>query len=197
MEIIEVSEIHDGVAGKINLAKFVVTAILLTLASAARAELYMEFGFQGGGDTLISTNSGEGIYTGGGLKFAIGVQNKVGKNGATLSLSLGNLSDEIDTSNGTAEISTLNLDAIYSYRIFNHRFGFGASYHIDPTYSNNIVGLPPFKIEFDDALGLILQYSYVRISRFQISTRYTLMDYEASGLSLDASSFGIFLSNGF
>ena len=197
MEIIEVSEIHDGVAGKINLAKFVVMAILLTLASAARAEFYTEFGFQNGGDTLISTNSGEGLYTGGGFKFAIGVQNKVGKNGETLSLSLGYLSEEIDTSNGTAEISTLNLDAIYSYRIFNHRFGFGASYHIDPTYSNNIVGLPPFKIEFDDALGLILQYSYVRISRFQISTRYTLMDYEASGLSLDASSFGIFLSNGF
>ena len=191
------SERHGGVAGKINLAKFVITAILLTLASVARAELYMEFGFQGGGDTLISTNSGEGLYTGGGFKFAIGVQNKVGKNGETLSLSLGYLSEEIDTSNGTAEISTLNLDAIYSYRIFNHRFGFGASYHIDPTYSNNIVGLPPFKIEFDDALGLILQYSYVLNSRFQISTRYTLMDYEASGLSLDASSFGIFLSNGF
>lgn len=157
----------------------------------------MEVGFQGGGDTLISTTSGEGLYTAGGFKFAIGVQNKVGKNGETLSFSLGSLSEEIDTPNGTAEISTLNLDAIYSYRIFNHRFGFGASYHIDPTYSNNIVGTPPSKIDFDDALGLILQYSYVLNSRFQISTRYTLMDYEASGLSLDASSFGIFISNGF
>lgn len=191
------SERHDGVAGKFKFAKFVVTAILLTLASAVRAELYMEVGFQGGGDTLISTTSGEGLYTAGGFKFAIGVQNKVGKNGETLSFSLGSLSEEIDTPNGTAEISTLNLDAIYSYRIFNHRFGFGASYHIDPTYSNNIVGTPPSKIDFDDALGLILQYSYVLNSRFQISTRYTLMDYEASGLSLDASSFGIFISNGF
>lgn len=197
MEIIEVSERHDGVAGKIKFAKFVVTAILLTLASAARAELYMEVGFQGGGDTLISMNSGEGLYTGGGFKFAIGVQNKVGKNGETLSFSLGNLSEEIDSSNGTAEISTLSLDAIYSYRVINHRFGFGASYHIDPTYSNNIGGIPPSKIDFDDALGLILQYSYVRNSRFQIITRYTVMNYEASGISLDASSFGIFLSNGF
>ncbi len=81
--------------------------------------------------------------------------------------------------------------------IDSHRFGIGASYHIGPTYKDDIVGLAPLKIDFDDALGLILQYSYAVSSGFQIGARFTQMDYEANGASLDASSFGIILSNGF
>jgi hypothetical protein len=179
------------------MTKFIVLAILVTLASSAQAELYMELNLEGGGDTLISTASGADIKAGGGINYVIGVQNEVGENGKSVSLALGYMIQSMDVSNGSAEISTLTFDAIYSIPVDVHRFGIGASYHIGPTYKDNIVGLSPLKIDFDNALGLVLQYSYAYSPRFQIGARFTQMDYEVNGLSLDADSFGIFISNGF
>ena len=177
--------------------RFIVSVILLTLASSAQAKAYFELGVEGGGDNLISTSSGAGIKVGGGFKIALGVQRKVGENGKSLSLSLGCLFDEFVASNGIAEISTPTLDAIYSIHRGDHRFGIGASYHVGPTYKDDIAGFSPLKIEFEDAMGLILQYSYVGSLGLQGGFRFTQMDYEVNGISLDADSFGIFLSNGF
>jgi hypothetical protein len=177
--------------------RFIVSVILLTLTSTAQAELYLELNYEGGGDTLISTTSGGDVNAGGGINYVIGVQNKIGENGKSLSLALGYMIQSMDASNGSAEITTLTFDAIYSIAVNVHRFGIGASYHMGPTYKDNIAGFSPLKIEFDDALGLILQYSYTMSERFQIGARLTNMNYEVNGLSLDADSFGLFLSNGF
>lgn len=178
------------------MTKLIVSAILLTLASTVQAKPYFELSIEGGGETLISS-SDYFLSAGGGFKFALGVQNEVGEYGESLSLSLGYLFDDMEASNGTAEISTLTLDAIYSIQMDNHRFGAGGSYHIGPTYKDEIAGFSPLKIDFDNALGLVLQYSYTIRPGFQIGVRITEMDYEVNNLSLDASSFGIFLSNGF
>jgi hypothetical protein len=121
----------------------------------------------------------------------------VGENGKSLSLALGYMIQSMDASNGTAEISTLTFDAIYSIPVDVHRFGIGASYHIGPTYKDNIAGFSPLKIDFDNAWGLVMQYSYAYSPRFQVGARITGMDYEVDGFSLDASSFGVFISNGF
>lgn len=96
------------------MTRLIVSVILLALASTAQAEIYYELGIEGGGDTLIGTVSGQDIKAGGGVKFALGVQNEVGENGKSLSLSLGYLFDNIEASDGTAEISTFTFDAIYS-----------------------------------------------------------------------------------
>jgi hypothetical protein len=181
--------------------KTIITVILLVLSQSAQAELYMELSVENGGDALISSPS-YSVNAGSGVKLAIGVQKVVGEEGETLSLSLGRMSDFIDANDGIdgkAEINTHTVDAIYSIRRGHHRFGFGGSYHIGPIYEENIAGLPPVEIKFDDALGLILQYSYAWQPGpgFQIGARYTLMDYKASGLSLNADSYGIFISNGF
>jgi len=193
----DVKKVLKTVVGKCNMIRLIVTAILLTLASTAQAELYYELDIENGGDTLIATTSGQEINAGSGLKFALGVQNEVGENGKSLSLSLGYMFQNLDASNGTAEINTLTLDAIYSIRKNSHRFGIGAIYHVGPTYEDNIAGFSPLKIEFDDALGLILQYAYTLNNGIQIGARFTDMDYKVNGLSLDASSVGLFISNGF
>ncbi len=180
------------------MTKIIITVILLTLASTAQAELYMEMSVEEGGDTLASSPS-YSVNAGSGLKLAFGIQNIVGEYGESLSLSLGQLTDFLDAYDGIVETSTITLEAIYSIPRGNHRFGFGGSFHIGPTYEEDIAGSPPLKIDFDDALGLILQYSYARKPGpgFQVGVRYTQMEYKANGLSLDASSFGIFISNGF
>lgn len=182
------------------MTRLIITVILFTLTSAPRAEPYFELGVDFGGDTLISTNDNTFTYkltAGGGLKFALGVKNEVGENGELLSLSLGYSYENLDASNGTAKISTPSVDAIYSIKRNDHRFGIGASYHIGPTYKENFSGFSPVKIDFDNALGLILQYVNGADSGFQYVARITLMDYEVNGVSIDADSFGIFVSHGF
>lgn len=178
------------------MTKFIVSVILLTLASAAQARSYFELGFESGGETLFSS-SDYFLTAGGGFKFALGVQNEVGDHGDSLSLALGYLADSLDASNGTAEINTVTFDAIYAIPVGSHRFGAGASYHIGPTYKEDLAGNSPLIIDFDDALGLVLQYGYKYSNGFQIVVRITNMDYEVGALRLDASSLGIFLSNGF
>ena len=171
--------------------------IFLLLSSNAHAELYIELGFEGGGDTLIGTFLGDTINAGGGAKLSFGVQNQVGENGESLSLSLGYLFDNFDAIDGTAEIDVFTFDAIYSIQKDAHRFGIGGSYHMGPTYQVDQLGFSPLTIDFDDAFGLILQYSYELSLGFQFGARFTQMDYEVSGTSLDAGSFGVFLSYGF
>ena len=109
-------------------------------------------GVEGGGDTLNSTTSGGRIKAGQGLKLALGIQNQVGEKGNSLSFAFGYLFDELEVSNGIAEISTLTFDTIYSVQRGGHRFGIGGSYHIGPTYKDNIAGFSPLTIDFDDAL---------------------------------------------
>ena len=171
--------------------------LFFLLSSNAYAELYFELDLEGGGDTLIGSTAGQNINVGGGIKFALGVQNVIGENGESLSLSLGYLFDNLDAFNGTAEIDVITFDAIYSIQSERHRFGIGGSYHLGPTYEDDVFGFLPLKVDFDDAFGLILQYSYSLYSGFQIGARFTIMDYKVSGLTLDAGSFGIFFSNGF
>lgn len=171
--------------------------VILLLSSNAYAELYFELAIEGGGETLVETTSVDEINAGSGIKFAAGVQNVISEDGRTLSLSLGYLFDSIDARNGTADFDTLTFDAIYSIPSVNHRFGFGLSYHIGPTYKDDVDGFARFKADFDDALGFALQYGYALGSGFQLGARYTLMDYEINNVTVDADSFGIFLSNGF
>jgi hypothetical protein len=170
---------------------------LLLLSSTAEADLYFELSVEGGGDTLIGSSSGEDINAGGGIKFAGGVQNEVSDTGNILSFSVGYLFDSIDAVNGSAEIDTMTFDAIYTVHRGDHRFGIGGSYHIGPTYEDDIAGFAPLKIEFDDAIGMLFQYGYSVSHNFQVGARLTRMSYELNGSSIDADSFGVFISNGF
>lgn len=177
--------------------KIIVSVFLIALVSTAWADLYLEIGYESGGETLISDTAGYDISAGGGLNYVVGIQSEIGEHGDSLSLALGYMTESISGSNGTAEITSFTIDAIYSAPVKRHRFGAGASYHLDPTYKDDIDGFPSLKIEFDDTLGLVLQYSYAMRPRFLIGARFTDMDYEVNGVSLGADSIGIFLSNGF
>lgn len=178
--------------------------ILLALSPGpVKAGFYFELGFENGGDTLASVSGSDsflGDYErdldiGGGGKLAIGIHNILGENkDRSLSFALGYLSDSIDASNGDADYDTVTFDAIYVFHFEAHGFGLGASYHIGPEYKDKTDGQPSIKLEFDDALGLVMQYSYAVSPVFHVGLRYTEMDYEINDVELDASSFGIFMS---
>lgn len=180
--------------------KIILPVSLLCIMSVqiVQADLYVEIAFEGGGDDLIGTNTGDELSAGGGVKIAAGVQNTVNEEGtASIRLSVGYLFDDIDAANGSADIDTMTFDAIYAIHSGPHTFGFGATMHIEPEYKDNVSGFVPLNIQFDDAYGVVLQYGYHITHGLEFGARLTNMDYESRNISINADSFGIYLSNGF
>lgn len=179
-----------------NKAGIFVLGLLLT--PLAQADLYVELGLEGGGQELVGTSSGDNLYAGGGIKLAAGIQNPVGPAGnASLRLAVGYLSDSVDAVNGHAEMDTFTFDALYMIDSGPHRFGFGPTVHMAPQYRDNVSGYAPVEIEFDNALGFVLQYGLNITPGFEIGARVTSIDYQNETTTLDASSVGVYLSNGF
>jgi len=185
--------------------KVLILLSLLIASNTSTAGFYFEFGFEDGGDTLISSEAQfsygstydyeKDLNVGGGGKLAIGVHNLLGEDSdRSLSFSLGYLQDSIDAGNGDADYDTFTFDAIYGFHFDSHRFGVGASYHIGPEYKADVDGFPSVKVEFDDALGVIIQYSYAFTPSFQLGLRLTEMDYEVHDVTLDAGSIGLFIA---
>lgn len=165
--------------------------------------VYFELGIESGGDTLASAEGDDDNYysydqdldVGGGLKLAIGIHNTFGENdNRSLLLSIGYLQDEIDADNGDAEYDTVTFDAIYGFHFDSHRLGIGVTYHKDPEFKADIAGFPAVKLEFDDAIGPVVQYSYAYTPAFQFGLRLTEMDYEVNDVTFDAASIGFFLA---
>lgn len=177
--------------------------VVLFLPAAANADIYFELSAEQGGETYASAERSGYYYTafttedevnlGGGLKLALGIENVVGEDkDRTLSFSLGFIRRRLDASNGDADFDVITFDSIYSWLFEKHQFGAGASYHIGPEFSSDIDGFAPVKIEFDDAIGLILQYRYELTPGFHFGIRLTEMDYETDEISDDATSIGLF-----
>ena len=170
---------------------------LVIFPCIATAEVYAEFGFESGGETLGSTSE-EDLNLAGGMRLALGIQSYIGGfDDVGLLFSVGYLYDEIEASNGTAQVDATVLEFIYFRNFGPHQIGTGGSYHINPRYKQNLDGFSRLNISFDDSLGFQLRYSYSFSEAFSAGARYTVMDYETDGSSLDADSLGIFLSGSF
>ena len=173
---------------------------LITFHCLAYADLYFEFGIEGGGDTFVTAKSTDDDFSleqdlniGGGFKFAAGYNKNFGEDTtSSISLSLGYLWDSIDADNGDADFATFTLDAIYNIHLNKHHIGIGATYHIGPEYQDDIDGFSKTDIEFDDATGLILQYRFEITPWFYFGLRRTEIDYEIGDVTVDASGNGLF-----
>ncbi len=160
----------------------------------ARAGLVLEAGYEFGGDTLAA-NEIDDLDAGGGYRLAVGLQRFIGGfDDVGLMFSLGYLFDFIDASNGDADIDAFVAEFIYFRDFGPHRLGIGGSYHMNPQYEDDIDGFPKTRIDFDDALGMVGRYSYVIEKAIEFGVRYTLMDYEANGDSINADSLGLYIS---
>ncbi len=163
----------------------------------AGAEIYAEVGFESGGDTLASKSS-EDLNAGGGFKFALGWQRFIGGfDDVGLIFSLGYLFDYLEASNGEADSEAFVFEIVYFRDVGPHRFGIGGSYHLNPEYGDDIDGIAPLKVDFDDATGVLARYAYRFGESAEFGLRYTVMDYEINGESIEAGGFGFFLSGTF
>jgi hypothetical protein len=177
------------------------TSIVVILATSltmplAQADLYVELGMESGSKELVSTTSGDNLYSGGGIKLAAGVQNYI-NNDASIRLTLGYLGDSVTAENGSAEIDTVTFDALYLINSGPHTFGLGPTFHMNPSYHDDVAGYAAVDIEFDNAVGLMFQYGYKIVPGIEIGARVTNIEYVNNATTLDASSFGVYFSNGF
>ncbi len=176
--------------------QIIFVAVSMLFLSSAQAELYFEVGYDGGGDTIAETTTGDTISAGSGLKFAAGVQLPLADGGSAIRVAGGYLFDSIDANNGDAETSTITIDALYILNSGPHSLGVGGTMHMGPEYTENSAFYSG-TIEFDDAVGFLLQYGYHLSSGFEIGARYSNLTYKVGSAELDAGGIGFFLSNGF
>ena len=183
--------------------KTLILLVIILFPGISEGGVYLEFSIEGGGDTLAYAEGDSDYFgsyeqdlnAGGGGKIALGFHNIFGENnGRSLLLSLGYMSDSIDASNGDAKIDTITFDAIYGFHFNSHRLGVGAAYHIGPEYKEDVDGFPSFTVEFDDAIGLIIQYTYAYSPALQFGLRVTEMDYEVGSVTFDAGSVGFLVA---
>lgn len=97
---------------------------------------------------------------------------------------------------GEAEFERFPLEALMFFRQGNHRFGFGLSYHLSPEFDIEVDGVGDATVNFDDALGVTVEYNY-RLSRmFWLGLRYTDIDYEVeedSSIEIDGNHVGLMM----
>ena len=174
---------------------------MLLLAAAvllpAHAGLFLEAGFESGGDTLASSEDDD-LNAGGGWKIAVGLQRIIGGfDDVGLMFSIGYLFNWIDASNGDGDIDAFVAELIYFRDFGPHRVGVGGSYHMNPQYEDDVDGFARTRIDFDDELGFVGRYGYVIDKSLEYGIRYTLIEYQADGDSFDADSLGLYFSAAF
>ncbi len=171
--------------------------LVLSLSTPVSAELYLEAALEGGGDTLARSSFDDEVNAGGGVKLAVGVQNWLDEAGtASLRFSVGYLWDDVSGSNGRVELDAMTFDAIYLINSGPHSFGVGAVWHASPRYRATVDGIAA-SVDFDDAIGPVLQYGYRFSPGLELGFRFSDLEYTGSGRRLEAGSFGVYLSNGF
>ncbi len=178
--------------------RLILICFLLAFSSASNAlGLHLEGSLEGGGDNMLTTSGGQDLNLGGGMQFSFGLTHEFGRRaGSSMILSLGQLSDSINVSNGNGDYQADVFEGSYLLHAGAHRFGVGIVQHLNPVYNDAVAGFPPTDIVFENSTGAILRYGYQISSFLQFGVKYTVMEYISGTDDYDAGSIGFYLSSG-
>jgi hypothetical protein len=187
-------------------AGFALLAFMPLNAPAAGMVLTGEVAF--GGDDLTVVSGGEDLQAGQLLNLGIGYDFDLNP-AKTLLLRAGiNYKfDSVDASNGEADFDRWPLDLILVSRQGNFSLGAGITYHLSPSYEATINGFST-EVDFDDALGFLLQAGVMVTPTMELGARVTMIEYEPAQPTVmfpsltpidkvDGDSFGIYVTIGF
>jgi len=120
----------------------------------------------------------------------------------SLQTSIGYHFDEVSADNGDITFERYPLELIPFYNIRNHRLGAGLSYHLSPEL--DLGELDGSKVEFDNALGWLIEYDYSfsgwQSGGFVVGLRYLWIDYKvekvdnknvSGGFEFDGNHVGV------
>lgn len=172
---------------------------LAVVAAPARADVsaMVKLGYDFGGDTLTtvpftdgttaSIDTNEGLLLGGGV--AIANVDYTWQTEITLNWKY----QAITAANGDLTWTRWPLEALTFYQMPQFRFGGGLTYHLNPSLQGDGV-VSNVNVDFDNALGFILQADYRLDEAIAFGLRYTLIEYETDGRSYDATGPGLSFS---
>lgn len=184
---------------------------LVSLASFAEDSLppkplqwVASIGLTFGGDDLATAKTDDGdykddveagglIYLGGGLKY------NFANSPFSIQGVLGYHFDFVDADNGDAWFTRNFFDLLGIYRFGQHCIGLGATQHFNAEYEIDS-DLEDLTVDFDDANGFIIEYTYLASPYVGISVRYTDIEYDFSDYdvdSIDGNNIGLFINGYF
>ncbi len=183
--------------------------LLLAIALPAQAhlqpyrqhrEVYGLFsaGFTGGGEDLVKLRfergGSENVEAGGEIVFGGGVIFAPRDSVLQYQFTLNYHSDGALAENGEVSFDRFPLEALLFFAEGRHRAGFGLSYHLSPELEIDIDGSPRETVDFEDALGIVVEYNFEISPQFLLGLRYTDIDYEVDGspsTSVDGNHAGL------
>lgn len=172
---------------------------LAFVAAPARADVsaMVKLGYDFGGDTLTtvpftdgttaSIDTNEGLLLGGGV--AIANADYTWQTEITLNWKY----QAITAANGDLKWTRWPLEALTFYQMTQFRFGGGLAYHLNPSLQGDGV-VSNINMDFDNALGFVLQADYRLDEAIAFGLRYTVIEYESAGRTYDASGPGLSFS---
>ncbi|MDQ7016244.1 MAG: outer membrane beta-barrel protein [Gammaproteobacteria bacterium] len=184
--------------------------LILTSSVALADAPFFTASFEAGGDTLAELTDGTELTAGGDFYLALGYEVSI-PNSKSLSVlsSIGWKYGSLVASDGDADLTRFPLELIIQSSVSDKvKLGAGLSYHLAPTYNETSPGIASLTIDFDNALGFVLQGGYSLSKQSSIGVRFTAIDYKINTLSfngsnfkvndtIDASSFGLFYNYNF
>ena len=177
--------------------KSIITGVMLLMGvfvSSVSAEVrpMVMGGIYAGGDDLVETTT-EDLQAGGFLYIGAGILIEPENSNMVFQATLGYKWDtiEFDIPSGDSTISSNPLEITAYIRADNVRLGGGIAYHMSPEWEFCLDGSGCAKADFDDALGFILEGVWDASRNVAVGLRFTSIDYETNGLTIDANNIGV------
>lgn len=190
---------------------FVIFVTILSwtnIAMATGTAGFFKFGIEVGGEDVsgkIPTLSSDfPVSVGGGVSIAVGLIIVTGNHFETQA-SIGYLFDA-GTKEKLSRYHGAPIELLEFYRVRNHRIGGGITYHVGPNITacrasfssgpNNVDCSLEEDLDFDAALGTVIQYDYLLRGAMRIELRYTFIDFKSKSIEgkFDGSGVGFALS---
>lgn len=134
-----------------------------------------------GGDDIMKVEYDDGssgkVKAGSGVGFDIGIYVQPKNSPVHVALNYGFLNDNESAENGEIEFKRKVIDLFVYYNFnSNHQLGFGLIQHSDAKFSYNISD--SFKINYDDASGMGIEYNYLFSERMTMGIKYVDISYQ-------------------
>ena len=155
--------------------------ILTTISNASFIKPLVQFGYNGGGDELVTVeheyssnytiDAADAYFIEGGMAIENPMAN------FETQLFIGYKFDTDSASNGDITWSMIPFNALGFFRVQNWKFGGGLTYHISPKLRSTFDNAR-FTDEFENALGAIVQIQYEPLNFLAIGLKGTFIEYE-------------------
>ncbi len=187
---------------KVRKLKHTVLALILYLSASASAHAgaVMDMGLHFGGDNLLTIITGTGsdtIRAGQLFSFAGGATFDITSDLEGM-VTIGYYADSQTYSNGSADFSRIPINGMVFYEQGTLRLGGGLTYHLNPTLTCDITAVCNSTATADSALGYMLEAGSTtkggRKGRLYYGLRYTIINYQFAGGSVDGSNFALVFS---